>query len=245
MAAVRTHASGAEAGRRALAALAGFARDLRDFAFPQCCPGCGAPAAAERFLCDACRSRIPFLSFALCARCLAREREPIGCVRHPGHAVWPAWVYEERAALLVHALKYRARPDLAAGLAEDLARALPPRPRFDLVLAVPLHRARRRERGYNQSARLAEAVARVIGVPYLEGVIARVRATPSQARLDPRARRRNLAEAFHVRRPEWVKERNVLLVDDVITTGATFEACLDRLLAAEARVTGLALAWAQ
>ena len=85
----------------------------------------------------------------------------------------------------------------------------------------------------------------VSGIPRLDGVLERVRATRAQARLDPRARRANVAGAFRVRQPGWLEGRDVLLVDDVITTGATFEACLAVLARAGARPAGVALAWAQ
>lgn len=223
----------------------GIARDLLDFALPQRCPGCEAGACSEQLLCDACLARIPRLSFPLCARCLTRGREPGGCLAHPRHRVWAAWLYDERAALAVHALKYGERPSLAPFLARAMAQALPPAPRPDLILEVPLHAARLRERGYNQAARLAESLADAIGVPRIAGVLRRTRATRAQARLGPEARRRNLAGAFAVEHREWIEGREVLLVDDVITTGATLEACAEALIAAGARPTAAALAWAQ
>jgi len=228
-----------------LRAVREWVRDLEEFALPQRCPGCGRPAAAARLLCDACWERIPALSFPVCARCLARGVEPVSCGRHPGSRVWPALDYDERAALLVHALKYGRRPGLAAALGERLARALAAAPAPDLVSAVPLHAARRRERGYNQAWLLAEAVADRLGVPALEGTLTRERATPAQARLDPARRRHNLADAFRAVEPRRLRGRRILIVDDVITTGATLEACLDALAAAGARATGAALAWAQ
>ena len=226
-------------------ALARGLSDLAAFALPQRCPGCGVEAPPARLLCDACHAAIPRVAMALCARCLARGQEPVGCRAHPGHVVWPAWLYDERAATVVHALKYEGRRGLAAGLAAEIARVVPPAPRADLVMAVPLHSARRRERGYNQAGLLAEALADRIGVPRLERAIERVRDTRPQARLDPRSRRANVAGAFRVRHPARLEGRNILLVDDVITTGATFEACLSALARAGARATGVALAWAQ
>jgi len=222
-----------------------LARDLVAFAFPQRCPGCAAEASPERLLCEACRDAIPRLATPLCARCLAHGLEPAGCVKHPAHAVWAAWVYDERAARVVQALKYESRTGLAAGLGPEIARALPATLRPDLVLAVPLHPARRRERGYNQAALLADSLAVEIGAPRLEGVIERTRDTRPQARLDALARRANVAGAFRVRERSGLKGRSVLIVDDVLTTGATLEACLDACLEAGARPTGAALAWAQ
>jgi ComF family protein len=223
----------------------GRIRELEEFALPQRCPGCGEPAAAARLLCEACWDRIPALSFPVCAHCLTRGAEPVGCGRHPGSRVWPALVYDERAALLVHALKYGQRPGLAAALGERLAPAVPAAPAPDLVTAVPLHAARRRERGYNQAWLLAEAVAGRLGVPALEGTLTRERATPAQARLDPERRRRNLAGAFRAAEPRRLRGRRIMIVDDVLTTGATLEACLETLTAAGAHAVGAVLAWAQ
>ena len=230
-------------GPRAL--LSSLGGDLREFAFPQLCPGCGGRADPARPLCDACVARIPRLAAPLCARCLARGRSPASCARHQAHVVWAAWLYDERAALVVHALKFGARPRLAQGLGEVLSAAVPPAPRWDLVLDVPLHAARRRERGYNQAGLLADSVSRVSGVPRLAGALERRRATRPQSLLRPEERRLNVADAFRVRRPEWLRGRNVLIVDDVMTTGATLEACLDVLAKAGARAAGVALAWAQ
>lgn len=228
-----------------LRALRWLGPSLEAFAFPQRCPGCGGPGAAERLLCDACHAAIPRLSFALCVRCLARGDPPVGCVRHPDAAVSPAWVFDDRAALVVHALKYGTRPGLAAGLGAELARVLPPGERIDLVTEVPLHAARRRERGYDQAARLADALARAAGIPRLAGALARVRSTAPQARLDARARRANLAGAFVAREPSALAGRRVVVVDDVVTTGCTLGACLEALAAAGARASAIALAWAQ
>ena len=237
MAAVRPQALAGTLGAAAL--------DLEAFALPQRCPACGAPATPQRLLCVGCLERIPALSFAVCARCLVRGRDPVGCTRHPHAQVWPALVYDERAALLVHALKYGARPGLAAALAGPLARSLPAALGADLIAPVPLHSARRRERGYNQAWSLAVALSAGLGVPALEDVLERRRATPAQARLDPERRRRNLAGAFRVSGPQRFRDRRILIVDDVLTTGATLDACLGTLAAAGARPVAAVLAWAQ
>ncbi len=230
--------------RRAGAWLARRVHETIAFALPERCPGCEAEVAPGKFLCEACRARVPKLAIGLCTRCLTRGREPVGCAAHPGFTVWPAWIYDERAAAMIHALKFGERPGLATTLAVELARVVPPG-RFDLVLAVPLHAERRRERGYDQAGRLADALARAIGVPRLDGAIERVRATRPQARLGAADRRRNLDAAFRVSLAPWLAGRRVLLIDDVVTTGATLEACLGVLREAGATAEAAALAWAQ
>jgi ComF family protein len=223
-----------------------LARDLLEFALPQRCPGCGAPVAPEALLCERCLARLPRLAGAVCARCLLDERPPDTCRRHPGDAVHAAFVYDERVALLVQALKFGARPRLARACAPALAAALPQAARAPaLVTAVPLHPVRRRERGYDQAACLAEALADAIAAPYVPDILARTRATAAQSGLRARERRRNVAGAFRVTRPAWVRGREVLVVDDVLTTGATLHEALATLRAAGARTRGTALAWAQ
>ncbi len=221
------------------------ARDVAAFAWPQRCPACGAPPARGDLLCESCRGRIPRLALPLCARCLAHEAADPVCGAHPGFRVWPAWVYEERAALVVEAFKFSQRTDLAGGLAAELLRVVPPGFRADFVTEVPLHPARRRERGYNPSALLAAALAGAAGIPHLPDALERTRATPPQSRLGPAARRRNVRGAFRAVHPERLRGRALLLVDDVVTTGSTLEAALGALASAGARAEALALAWAQ
>jgi ComF family protein len=225
--------------------LAGFARDFAEFLWPQRCAGCGAGVEAHAVLCARCEAAIPPLSLALCARCLAAgETEPI-CGRHANHQVRPAWIYDERAARVIEAFKYEARTDLAAPLARVLAQAVLPDAAFDLVVEVPLHPARLRERGYNQSRLLAESLARELSVPHLPGALRRLRATAAQARLGPAARRANVRGAFRAAESRALENRRVLLVDDVLTTGATLEACFEALAVAGARASAVTLAWAQ
>jgi ComF family protein len=228
----------------ALSALSSVGRDLAAFALPQRCPICGREADPERLLCPDCHAGIPRFEATVCVRCLAAGREPIACHAHAGYAAHARWVYDERAALTIHALKYAERPTLAHGLGTEMAQALPPGYRPDLVLDVPLHRTRRRERGYNQAALLADAVAGAIAAPRLAGALERVRPTRAQARLGPGARRRNVAGAFRAVHPEALAGRSVLIVDDVLTTGATLESALAILAAAGADARGLVLAWA-
>ena len=146
---------------------------------------------------------------------------------------------------LIHLFKYVGVRTLAPRFGDWLARVLAENPDFassDRILPVPLHPERERDRGYNQAALLARALARRTGISLDERSFARVKATAPQAGLTAHQRRENVRAAFVVRGDSFSKLR-VILVDDVLTTGATVNACahaLRRAGAAEIRVLTLA-----
>jgi ComF family protein len=135
-------------------------------------------------------------------------------------------------AIAIHALKYRSRRCVAAALGELLALTCSA-PAEAIVVPVPLHPARLRARGYNQAFLLARVLARRRRLE-LADALERTRDTPAQRELGRQARLANLRGAFRVVRPERVHHRRVLLVDDVLTTGATADACAGVLRAAGA-----------
>jgi ComF family protein len=138
---------------------------------------------------------------------------------------------------LVHDFKYGRQRHLRYPLAEWLGETLgDPRlrgRRFDLVVPVPLHAARERERGFNQATLLAELLARRITVP-LEPLLERIRYTTTQTAYDRAERMENLHDAFRLRKNRDVRELRVLLIDDVLTTGSTLSECARVLKAAGA-----------
>jgi ComF family protein len=188
---------------------------------PPLCIRCGVPlrargASTGSRTCGACGLHPPAFAAARGAALYA----PIGA---PSVLV---------TALL--AFKYGGVRSLAGPLALLIAERLPV-PRDAVLVPVPLHRTRLRQRRYNQSALLANAVAKRTGRPLLLGALVRRRTSPPQAGLDAAARRASrLREVFAVRDPAAVSHRRVLLIDDVITTGATADACARALLAAGA-----------
>lgn len=213
---------------------------------PARCIVCGAPGHA-RDLCEACEAALP-RNHPACPRCalpLAVEAPACGaCLADPpGFSLAAAaWRYEGAIAQLLPRFKFHR--DLASGrvLGELAAHRLVDWPGWvgvERVLPVPLHRARLGQRGYNQALELARAFAAPRGLPVDLRSLRRVRATPPQTTLDAAACRRNLRGAFQADPQTGI----VLLVDDVITTGATLaEAARTLLRAGAGEVRALAIA---
>ncbi|HET7874418.1 MAG TPA: ComF family protein [Methylomirabilota bacterium] len=162
--------------------------------------------------------------------------------RRPRFYIRSAARYGETVREAVHAFKFGGRRALAVPLGDLLAgigRERLPVGKEPVLLPVPLHRRRERERGFNQSRLLAERVGRAWSVPVLAGALERVVATATQTDLPAKARRANVRGAFVVRRPELVAGRHVVLVDDIYTTGATATECVRCLRKAGAGELGV------
>lgn len=229
-----------DAGSRRLTAALG---PLCDMIWPPECPLARRPVDRQGHLSAAAWRRLDFISDPHCETCGSPLPYSGGgasddglicgaCIGAP-----PVWdfaraplVYGEASKPLVLALKKADRRDMlplfarwmAASVRAELSEAC-------LIIPVPLHWRRLFARRYNQAALLAQALGRETGLPVETGCLYRRRATPSQAGQGVRGRRRNMAGAFAIRRPERLKDRPVLLVDDVLTTGATVAACSHKL----------------
>lgn len=226
---------------------------ILDLLFPPLCMACRTPVA-EPGLCAACWNAVTFLEGPACACCglpfpvdLGEGNFCAACLARP-----PAFdsarailAYDENSRGAILALKHADRLDLVPGFARWLARAgRSALSRSEVIVPVPLHRFRLWRRRYNQAAELARRLGRQHGIGVEPAALIRTRPTESQgAMASARARRRNVLGAFRVPDPGTVAGRRVLLVDDVMTTGATAEACaraLRRAGAAEVHVLALA-----
>lgn len=228
---------------------------LVDFALPPQCMGCGTGLQGAGGLCGACWSSIAFFEPPFCriSGLPFGPDLPDGELRHdvadnpPPYTMARAVMrYDDHSARMIARFKYADRIEAAPAFARWMLRAGAPLLQGGgLVLPVPLHRQRLFSRRYNQAAELARHVAALSCLPFDAGCLMRVRATRPQVGLSGTARRRNVAGAFRVNRDRvaQIAGKTLVLVDDVVTTGATAEACARALLAAgagEVRVLALA-----
>lgn len=224
---------------------------LADLLLPRACAACARAldAGDHGIVCGRCWARVRHLTHPQCERC-----------GHPladGACHWCAllppfvraarsvcWIPGRTAGAIVHALKYAGWRGVAGEMAARMARLGWPRDVLEertALVPVPLARVRERERGYNQSALVARALAPRWGIPVWERCLERRRATRTQTRLAPEERRRNVRNAFVVPPEEAPRLRGAhpVLVDDVVTTGATLGECAAALYEAGARTISM------
>ena len=226
-----------------VARLGGIALNLL---FPQWCVGCGKKGD---FICYSCRRSLPRIMPPLCPRCGKPQLSGILC---SSCVSWQAEIDGIRSPFrfdgvmrqAIHQLKYRNLRTLAAPLARLLNDYLITSPvPGEVLVPVPLHRKRLRERGYNQSSLLARELGKLTSLPVVDGCLIRQRHAPPQTRTSTvDERQSNVADAFACG-DQRLRDKQVLLIDDVSTSGATLDACAAALKAAGATsVWGLVLA---
>lgn len=228
-------------------------RLLLNTVLPPQCMACSTVVDTPGHLCGGCFGNFTFITPPHCGICgLPLEQsvtEDLICgacvVERPAYrTARAAFIYDTHSRPLVLKLKHGDRTDMAVHLARWLQRAgTEITPAADIIIPVPLHRWRLLLRAYNQSALLAHALGRLTGKPVAADALTRIKPTVSQGGLSKKERRRNVARAFTVRKPAMVEGKRVLLIDDVLTSGATANACAAALLnAGAAAVDVLALA---
>ena len=215
-----------------------FLTTLTDLLYPRTCPACGRAAGSElSHVCWNCVTDSVSIRSPFCRIC----GNPVdGIVEHEYCCSWcrvdRPWFDKARSALryrasiqkAVRVFKYEHGTFLSADLGKFLVACVQAHysaNHFDAVTYVPLHSVQERERTYNQSRLLAKEVARTMNVQILHNCLRRVRRTVSQTGLNAAQRRENVDHAFMVEKADWLDGRRLLLVDDVMTTGATVNEC--------------------
>lgn len=221
--------------------------------FPDVCQVCleAGASAGDGYVCEGCIKSLRRIQFPFCQRCgLPFEGEITSGFECPNCQGVRFYFESARSGLiantlmldLLHRFKYQGclwlEPLFERFFLEMLSND-PMRLAWDCVVPVPLHSVRERERGYNQAALLAKKMADGLDLPFCGKVLKRIAPTPSQTMLNRRERGENVANAFRVVDDEAVAKMCVLLIDDVLTTGATSNACARALRSAGARVVSV------
>ncbi len=217
---------------------------------PNWCLLCSQPTEEEVPLCNQCLDRLKWIEDNCCQICgLAFEPGSLShlcgeCKKKP-----PAYdraravvKFEEPAIEIIHRFKYHRRFDFLKWMAGEMARIYQQELadlEFELVIPIPLHWKRLLSRGYNQSQLLARSLAKKINLPLACSVLVRTKNTPPQVGLSRNQREKNLKKAFLVKKPSLVEGKKLLLIDDVITTGATIEEASKTLKRAGAELVGV------
>ncbi|MCX2494134.1 phosphoribosyltransferase family protein [Pedobacter sp. PF22-3] len=226
-----------------------WCNDLIGLLFPNLCNACGvALYQSEHLICTKCLYDLPFTDYHQYAENRVAKQL---WGRLPLHAAMAMLYFRKGAKVqnLIHNLKYNGRTDVGVLLGNMLGERLKSANLYqdiDLVIPVPLHRKKYKTRGYNQSTFIAEGIAAQLEIGISEDHLIRNTSTESQTKKSRYNRYENMKDVFQVNYPEDIIGKHILLVDDVITTGATLEACAITLLdIGAAKVSIAAIAFAE
>lgn len=209
--------------------------DLYRLFYPNLCGGCDEPLVkGEMHLCIHCRLDLPFTKFE---KIKDNPVEKVFYGRAPLQFATSLLFFSKdgKTQQILHNIKYNGKRELAVYMGKLLGERLQQNPYLSditCVVPVPLHPQKEHIRGYNQSTLLAEGITEVLKCKLLKNVIKRDVFTATQTKKGRVERWENVEQAFKIQRPDLLQHQHILLVDDVLTTGATLEACAHTLLAA-------------
>jgi ComF family protein len=204
--------------------------DFVDLIFPRCCEACDRGLVGnEQIICTSCRISLPRVTTdSILTETLMDKFAHIPEVK--GAASFLLFSKKGKVQKLLHALKYKGRDEIGTELGfmfgQEIRNSLE-FPDADLIISIPLHKKRIEKRGYNQSDKLAEGFSKATQIPWSGSVLERIRNTDSQTGKTKKERRENVRDVFVVKQTPINKR--IIILDDVLTTGATAEACVDAL----------------
>lgn len=214
-------------------------RGFGSLLFPPYCYACERSlASGESLVCTYCRIRLPYTDIPHKASDTALKLRFSGQIQLRYALAYLYFKRSGRVQRLLHALKYQGVQEIGLQLGQWYGETLSEhgfQAAFDQILPVPLHAARKRQRGYNQSASFARGLGQALQLPVSEHALCRQVNTSSQTHRTRAERWHNVQHVFRVIQPGSLQQQRVLLVDDVLTTGATLEACARTLLKAGCR----------
>ena len=213
-----------------------LANDVISLLFPELCNGCGTHLYyGEKEICIKCLNDLPFTDdYLFKENSVAKQLWG----RLPCNAAMAMLYFKKGTKVqnLIHSLKYKDKTAVGVKLGNLLGERIKSVKQYqniDLIIPVPLHPKKERKRGYNQSKYIADGIAEILNVPVSSSHLIRSQSTESQTKKSRYIRYENMQDVFHIYNSEELKNLHILLVDDVITTGATLEACGNSLLTCE------------
>ena len=204
-----------------------------DWLFPSYCAGCNQKRAHPKHpLCYQCLSELPYTNFE---DQTDHALEQLFWGRIPLRSVLATWYLKPESALqhCLHQLKYQYRPGIGVYLGKMAGHRMKqhhPSPHFDALIPLPLHPGKKRKRGYNQAERICQGISQATGIPVWDQIVLRNQSTETQTRKDRAQRWKNMEGKCSLHKTQPALHKHLLLVDDVLTTGATLEACGQTLL---------------
>ncbi|AXT62098.1 ComF family protein [Aquimarina sp. AD10] len=209
-------------------------RDLAYLFYPVYCAACDSPLYKnERLLCTSCRHELPLSNFH---NVNAKKIEKVFYGRVKVENTCSLFIFRKDSLVqnLIHNLKYKGREEIGKELGKWLGDELIQKSDYqyiDFVIPVPLHKKRYRERGYNQVAKFGIEIAKKLEITYIDTVLKKKSYNKKQSKRERLRRWDNTSETFSIENESLLKNKHILLVDDIITTGATIEACIQALKA--------------
>lgn len=213
-----------------------YLADFISLLFPQLCHACGESLIkGEELICTDCRYNLPFTNFHLQADNMV-ARQFWGKINLEAAYAMCYFTKGGKMQHLLHHFKYKGIGKIGNILGNIAGKQLAANPVFskaDAIIPVPLHKSRLRKRGYNQSTCFAEGLSEKLNIPVEEHNLLRIRATETQTHRSRFSRFENMQEVFALTNPQALVHKHIILVDDVVTTGSTLEACGSELLKVE------------
>jgi ComF family protein len=220
--------------------LRGYLADFVSLLFPELCPACGASLVAnEHIICSDCRYNLPYTNFHLQADNIVAQQF-YGKIKVEAAYALYYFTKGGKVQNLMHHFKYKGMQQIGNLLGNIAGSQLAENTIIntaDLIIPVPLHKKRLKERGYNQSTCFANGLAQKLNAVVEDHNLQRAVATATQTHKSRFARFENMQDVFMIKNPEMLMNKHVLLVDDIVTTGSTLEACGMELL----KIPGLTL----
>jgi ComF family protein len=229
---------------KASVSVSSLLNDFLSLLFPEECRACGGELAiGEDVICSHCRIKLPYTDFHLSPQDNALHRVFWG--RVPIQLAVSYLMFQERSRVqqLLHQLKYRGCEEVGEVLGRWYGAQLQQQDAFqeiDIVVPVPLYKAKLQKRGYNQVSAFGREIATALQKPFEENVLKKRRTGKTQTKKNRQERWEAMRQLYLIVQPEAIKDKHVLLLDDVVTTGATLEACAALLLANGAKAVSIA-----